>query len=91
MGKNVTRQEMAGFLYNYAKMKGYSLAGTKELTEFEDADKISAWALKKMKWANANGIINGKEKDGHRILDSRGTATRAEVAQMIKNYRLQFE
>lgn len=86
-GKNVTRQEMAGFLYNYAKYKGFSLSDTKDLSEYVDAGQISGWALEKMKWANANGIINGKS--GNK-LDPKGTATRAEVAQMIMNFQKKF-
>ncbi len=36
-----------------------------------------------LRWAAENGIINGK---GDGILDPQGLATRAQVAQMMKNY-----
>lgn len=85
IGNDVTRQEMAGFLFNYSKFKGYSTEETKDLNEFPDANEISGWAVNMMKWANANGIINGKVENGVKILDPKGKATRAEVAQMIMN------
>ena len=86
-GKNVTRQEMAGFLYNYAKSRNFDTSASKDLSSYIDASQISNWAIDKMKWANANGIINGKSSIN---LDPTGTATRAEVAQMIMNFQNKF-
>ena len=42
-----------------------------------------SYALDALCWATENGIINGK---GGGILDPRGQATRAQVAQMLMNY-----
>ena len=36
-----------------------------------------------MRWAVENGVISGK---GGGILDPKGLATRAQTAQMLKNY-----
>lgn len=55
---------------------------------FTDADKVSAWARDTVRWAVNQGIINGK---GNGILNPTGNATRAEAAQMLKNYKVSFK
>lgn len=80
---NITRQEMAVLLYKYTGYKGYDVDKTTSLDKYSDASAIANWAFSAMKWANANGIINGKST---KILDPNGTANRAEVAQMVKSF-----
>lgn len=75
----ITREQMAVMLWRYA---GSPAAVGQEL-RFTDAGQISGFALEAMKWASANGIISGYE-DG--ALDPRGSATRAQAAQMLKNF-----
>lgn len=87
IGGNVTREQMAGFLYNYARLKGKDITRRADLSRFADAGAISGWAVDAVSWANASGIINGKSAT---ILDPRGTATRAEVAAMICNFNNAF-
>lgn len=53
------------------------------LLDFTDANMVSDYAQNALCWAVDKGIINGK---GDGILDPRGCATRAETAQMLKNY-----
>lgn len=84
---DVTRQEMAMFLMNYAKSKGFSTNERVDLGRFSDNASISGWAREAMSWANAKKIINGTGSG----LNPRGTATRAEVAQMIMNFQKQFK
>lgn len=48
-----------------------------------DADKASGYALDALRWAAEDGILNGYG-DGH--LNFEGLATRAQVAQMLKNF-----
>lgn len=86
-GQNVTRQQMAGFLYSFARFKGYDITARANVNGFVDAGQISNWALESIRWANANGIINGK---GGGRLDPKGTTTRAEVAQMIMGFQNKF-
>lgn len=66
-------------LWRYA---GSPAATDREL-HFADAYRASDWALEALRWATQNGIINGK---GNGILDPVGQATRAETAQMLKNF-----
>lgn len=75
----ITREQLAVMLWRYAGKPAAS--GT--ALNFADADKVSSWALDAMLWATEKGIVNGK---GNGILDPSGKATRAETAQMLKNY-----
>lgn len=78
-GDNITREQLVVMLWRYA---GEPAATTKEL-HFNDVDEVSGYALDALCWATENGIINGK---GGGILDPRGQATRAQVAQVLMNY-----
>ena len=76
----VTREQMAAILYRYAELKGYDMSARADLSGYKDADKISSWAKDAMSWAVGNYLISGK---GGKTLDPTGTATRAEVAQIV--------
>jgi len=76
---NVTREQLAVMLWRYAGTP----APAKSELRFLDAGQISDWALDALRWATENGVINGK---GGGILDPAGQATRAETAQMLKNF-----
>jgi hypothetical protein len=81
---NITREQMATILYRYAQYKGYDTTqGGMEIREFSDYDQISEYAMSAMTWAVNTGLLNGK---GDGILDPTGTATRAEVAQILMNF-----
>lgn len=73
----ITREQLAVMLWRYSG----SPAANRELS-FTDADEISPFALEAMRWAVENGILNGY---GGGRLDPQGQATRAQVAQMLKN------
>ena len=79
--KEVTREELVVMLWNYAgkplAVNGDSVSG------FYDGQTVSGWALNAMNWALENGILGGK---GGKMLDPTGLATRAELAQMMKNF-----
>ena len=47
------------------------------------ADKASGYVLEALRWAVENGVMSGK---GGGILDPHGLATRAQTAQMLKNF-----
>ncbi len=76
---NITREQLAVMLWRYA---GSPAATNKEL-HFADVDKISGYALEALRWAVENGILNGY---GDGRLGPDGLATRAQVAQMLKNF-----
>ena len=75
---------MAQILYSYAKYKGYDTTqGGMAVREFADSDKISGWAAESVSWAVSEGLLSGS--DGNR-LNPTGTATRAQVAQVLMNF-----
>ena len=80
---NVTREQLAVILYNYTTSEGISVEAAGDLSVFHDAEDTSDWAEEAISWAVGVGLLSGK---GNGILDPTGTATRAEVAQMLMNY-----
>ena len=80
---NVTREEFAQMMYNYASYKEYDLTREGDLSQFEDASAISGWAEIAMSWANGSGLINGHD-DG--TIDPQGTTTRAQAASILMNF-----
>ena len=81
--QNITREQMAQILMNYAKYKGYDMTAKGDVSAFTDAAEISGWAQDAVSWAVGEKILSGK---GNGILDPAGTATRAEVAQIFMNF-----
>lgn len=79
----VSREELAQMLYNYAKVKGYDLTASGDLTAFPDGSKVSSWAEAAMAWANGNELINGHD-DG--TLQPGGDSTRAQAASILMNF-----
>ena len=82
-GDNITRQEFAQMLYNYAKYKGYDLSAEGDLSQFPDSGSVANWAEAAMRWANGNELINGHD-DG--TIDAAGTAIRAQAASILMKF-----
>ena len=80
---SITREQLAVMLYRYAQYKGYDVSASGGLTAFGDGAKTSDWAAQAMEWAVGSGLINGKNGAA---LDPQGTATRAEVAQILMKF-----
>jgi len=82
---NITREQMAAMLMRFAAWRsgGQPEVPSLELGRFADAGKISAYARDAMKWAYAMGIISGRTGT---TLAPAGTATRAEVATIIRRF-----
>ena len=80
---NVTRQEFAQMMYNYAAYKGYDLNAEGDLSQFIDGDSVQEWAVTAMSWANGNALINGHD-DG--TLEPGGTTTRAQAASILMRF-----
>ena len=66
---------------SYAQSLGYDVSYTGQpVQQFVDSDEIDSWAWDAMSWAVDAGVMGGK---GGGYLDPTGTATRAEIAQML--------
>ena len=74
----ITREQLVTMLYRYADVP--EAGGT--LDAFADADTVSSYAVDAMRWAAANGIVNGS----HGRLNPHGNATRAQVAAMLMRF-----
>ena len=81
----LTREQMALILYRYAQHKSYDVQVDGEPLEgFQDVEKISDWAVEAMAWAVNAKLLSGT---GDNLLTPAGTATRAQVAQVLANFR----
>ena len=83
---NVTREQTAVILFNYAHSRGYDVGARADLSAFPDAGSVSGWAQDALSWANAAGLINGTVYGGRTILDPQGSASRAQVAMILRSY-----
>ena len=79
----LTREQLALILYNYAKSEGHSTSTKADLSKFADDTSTSPWAQQAMSWAVGEGLLSGR---GVNMLYPTGTATRAEVAQIMMNF-----
>ena len=88
----ITREQMVTMMYRYAEYKKYESKEPTDISAFTDADEVTEFAEKAMKWAVANGIIAGKEnEDGSYRLDPQGGTSRAECAIIIQRFMEKFE
>lgn len=79
----LTREQLALILYRFAQYKGYDVTGTSDLAAYADGSSVSGWAAEAMSWAVNAGLISGV--GGNQIAPT-GTATRAQVAQILMNF-----
>ena len=84
--RDITREELAVFLYRYAVYKGFDVSASADLSVYPDADQVHSWAEKEMQWAVGSEIIHGAGKPAQLL--PRKTATRAELATMIQRFLL---
>ena len=79
---NVTREQLAAMLANYAgKVAGRDASGSAaDFASMKDAASVSKWAQSSVGWCFKNKIISGT-KDGR--VNPQGNATRAEAAKMV--------
>ncbi len=86
VGQKLTREQMAVFVYSYAKKLG--VAGGEvdysKLDGFKDVSYVSSYAREALAWLTAEGLISGR---GDNIIAARADSKRAEVAAfMVKCY-----
>ena len=81
---NITREEMAAIMYRYCNFLGVDMTLDNEMfmDRYVDRDDISDWAVTYVEWAVGAGLIRGMSDN---TIDPLDYATRAQVAQVIKN------
>ena len=80
---NINREQMAVIMKNYAAKLGYTIPKTLEAVNFADSAGISSWAKEAVKSMQQAGILAGKTNN---CFDPAGTATRAEVAAVLRRF-----
>lgn len=77
----VTVEQLLTILYRYADSEGYDVSGRGSVNRYYDADDISNYALKAVRWAVSEGLISGRG-----YLSPKSNASRAEVAEILTNF-----
>lgn len=80
-GQKVSRQDFAAFLYRYDK--NTEATDSSVLDVFADRNQVSAYAVKAMSWAVANGYIRGV---GDTELAPQNSTTRGQTAAILYRY-----
>ena len=81
---NITREQLATILYNYAKYKGcdVSVGEDTNILSYNDVAQISEYALPAMQWVCGAGLIQGS--DGNLL--PKGSAQRCQVAAILHRF-----
>ena len=83
--KNITSEEFAAMLSNFAKLKGEDISvedADAVLAAYPDGSAVSAWAKPAVAWAVENDVMGNGAK-----LDATSNISRARVAAMAVNYQ----
>ena len=78
-----TREQLATIMYRYASYKEYDISNEAELDKYVDKDQISEYAVKSIRWANANGIISGTSDN---TISPKDNVQRCQVAAILKRF-----
>ncbi len=78
-----TREQLATIMYRYAVYKKYDVSKEVGLDKFADKNQISEYAVKSIKWANANGIISGTS---NMTISPLSNVQRAQLAAILNRF-----
>ena len=79
----ITRQQLAAMLYRYAAWFGLDVSAADGLTDYADAETVSAYALEAMRWAVAQELLFGTEAQR---LEPDAEATRTQTAAALARF-----
>lgn len=79
----ITREQMATILYRYSQYKGCDTTAKADLSKYTDAAQVGSYAVDAIRWANAEGLVNGTSAT---TLTPKGSATRAQVAVILTRF-----
>ena len=82
----MTREQLAAIFFRYAQLRGADTKKRADLSAFPDGDKVSAYAMDALGWANAVGLVNGIAEGGTAYLRPQNTAARAQAATILARY-----
>lgn len=79
----ITREQLAAILFRFAAYRGMDAVTLREnLSRFQDQAAISAYAVSALNWAVGEGLMQGTGDK----LEPTGSATRAQVAAMLRRF-----
>lgn len=79
----ITREQLAAILFRFAAYRGMDAVTLREnLSSFQDQAAISAYAVSALNWAVGEGLMQGTSDK----LEPTGSATRAQVAAMLRRF-----
>lgn len=79
----ITREQLAAILFRFAAYRGMDAVTLREnLSSFQDQAAISAYAVSALNWAVGEGLMRGTGDK----LEPTGSATRAQVAAMLRRF-----
>jgi hypothetical protein len=81
--QQITREQMAVMMVNYAKATNDKLPVSQQEVPFADDSKIGSWASAAVKDIRQAGIIVGKSNN---LFDPQGSATRAEASTILRRF-----
>lgn len=80
---NLTREQMAVILRNYAYRMGWEISATGDLSKFEDIPEGDYWAKDALSWAYGVGLLGGTSGT---TMDPTGQASRAQIAVIMMRF-----
>ena len=84
--KTITRQQIATLLMRFADYMDFNTKKRSDISGMPDYSQVSGYARDAFSWANAEGLITGKDRDGKKYLDPKATATRQECATILMRF-----
>ena len=84
----VTRQQLAAFLFRYARLEGADAGERASLRGYQDAAAVSSYAREPMSWALRAGILQGTA--GGELLPH-GRAARGQTAVLLQRFSALLE
>lgn len=85
-GDTITREQLVTMLYRYAAYKGEKVAASFDCSVYPDANRISKYAKKSLRWALKNEILTGRSYEDVVLLEPQGKTTRAECAALVQRF-----
>ncbi len=85
-GDLVTREQLAAFLFRYAKGAGFDVSQRVDFDTFADSETVHGWAREAISWAVAVEILNGFAIADAFLLTPLAPANRAEAAAMLSRF-----
>ena len=81
--QKISREELIKILYSYNEFKGKDSAGSADLSQFSDSDQLHNYAKNPMRWAIDNGIVEGYNEYGKKLMKPAAETRRSEMATLL--------